>query len=66
MDYRVSILWDAIVAFLAHEEAQDLIEYGLVIALIAFGTITGLKSVGSDISMIYSALNSTITSSTGG
>lgn len=62
MDYRISILWNAVAAFLAREEGQDLVEYGLVIALVAFGTIVGLQSVGSDIFMIYSAISSTITS----
>ncbi|MGA8042998.1 MAG: Flp family type IVb pilin [Terracidiphilus sp.] len=64
MDYRISILWNTMVACLRREDGQDLVEYGLVIALVGFGTITGLKSVGSDISMIYSAISSTITSST--
>ncbi len=50
---------------LAREDGQDLVEYGLVIALVAFATITGLKSVGSDISTVYSAISSTITASIG-
>ncbi len=51
---------------LSCEDGQDLVEYGLVIALIAFGTITALKSVGSDIELIYSAISSTVSSSIGG
>jgi Flp pilus assembly pilin Flp len=47
------------------EEGQDLVEYGLLVALIAFGVISGLKSVSTDISMIYSAISSTVSSSIG-
>ncbi len=47
------------------EEGQDLVEYGLVIALIAFGVISGLKTVSTNISMIYSAISSTVSSSMG-
>ena len=50
---------------LAREEGQDLVEYGLVIALIAFSCITALKSVSTDICMIYSAISSTVASSVG-
>jgi Flp pilus assembly pilin Flp len=56
------VIWQ-VMSYLSREDGQDLVEYGLVIALIAFGTITALKSVGSDISLIYSAINSTVTSS---
>jgi len=52
--------------YLSREDGQDLVEYGLVISLIAFGAITALKSVGSDIDLIYSAISSTVTSSIGG
>ena len=48
---------------LAREDGQDLVEYGLVIALIAFSCITALQTVSTDISMIYSAISSTVASS---
>lgn len=48
---------------LAREDGQDLVEYGLVIALIAFSCITALQSVSTDICMIYSAISSTVASS---
>ena len=49
--------------FLAREDGQDLVEYGLVIALIAFSCVAALQTVSTDISMIYSSISSTIASS---
>ena len=48
---------------LAREDGQDLVEYGLVIALVAFSCIAALQTVSTDISMIYSAISSTVASS---
>ena len=53
-------------ACLAREDGQDLVEYGLVIALIAFSCVAALQTVSTDISMIYSAISSTVVSSVGG
>jgi Flp pilus assembly pilin Flp len=60
---RFSTLFNRAKACTLREDGQDLVEYGLVIALIAFTVIAGLKSVSTDISMIYSAIASTVTSS---
>ena len=50
-------------ACLGREDGQDLVEYGLVIALIAFGTLASLQSLGQDLSFIYSGISSTIAES---
>ena len=63
MGNRVSMLYNWIKARAAREDGQDLVEYGLVVALIAFTVTAGLKSVSTDISMIYSAIVSTGSSS---
>ena len=63
MGNRVSMLYNWIKARAAREDGQDLVEYGLVVALIAFTVTAGLKSVSTDISMIYSAIVSTVSSS---
>lgn len=62
---RFSTLFSQFRARALREDGQDLVEYGLVVALIAFTVIVGLKSVSSDLSMIYSAIVSTVTSSAG-
>ena len=66
MANRVSMLFNRIKACVLREDGQDLVEYGLVVALIAFTVIAGLQSVSTDISMIYSAIVSTVSSSVGG
>jgi pilus assembly protein Flp/PilA len=49
-------------SFIEREDGQDLVEYGLVVALIAFGAILGLQELGGTASLIYSAINSTLKS----
>jgi pilus assembly protein Flp/PilA len=62
----VSTLPLAIYAFLrsivVREEGQDLVEYALVIAMITFGSVTGMGSLASGINDVFSAVATTITS----
>lgn len=44
------------------ESGQDLIEYALVAALIALGSIGALTSVSGDISTLFSKVGSELTS----
>jgi pilus assembly protein Flp/PilA len=43
---------------LAAEEAQDLVEYALVVALIAFGATTAMKSLSTEIKTAFSTISS--------
>jgi len=45
---------------LAHEEGQDLIEYGLLVSLIALATIAATKQVGNDITSLFSNIGSSV------
>ncbi len=45
------------------EEAQDLVEYALVVALIAFGATAGMKNVASAINSAFSNVSSKLGSS---
>ncbi len=47
---------------LKNEEGQDLVEYGLVVALVAFGAVAAMKALGSEISVVFSDITSTLTS----
>lgn len=42
----------------AHEEGQDLVEYALVVALIAFGAVASLKGLSTEISSAFNVLSS--------
>jgi pilus assembly protein Flp/PilA len=48
---------------LSNEEGQDLIEYALVVALIAFGAVAAMKLLSNDINNAFSDIGSLLTSS---
>jgi pilus assembly protein Flp/PilA len=50
---------------LIREEGQDLIEYALVVALIAFAATVGMQSLAVDINAAFVAIGTTLTSYTG-
>ena len=43
-----------------NEAGQDLVEYALVVALIACGAIAGMSSVASSINTVFGAISSDI------
>ncbi|MGA7857450.1 MAG: Flp family type IVb pilin [Terracidiphilus sp.] len=46
---------------LACEEGQDLVEYALVVALIAFGAVLGMKGLASGVNSAFNKISSTLT-----
>jgi pilus assembly protein Flp/PilA len=46
---------------LMQEEGQDLIEYALVVALIAFAAVTAMKTVAVDINAVFTAIGTALT-----
>jgi len=59
----VSIL-NLLCVLIKREDGQDLVEYGLVVALVAFGAIVGLQELGGMMSILYSAISSTMLTAT--
>ena len=47
---------------LVHEEGQDLVEYALTVALIAFGAIAGMQFLAGGINNAFSDIASVVTS----
>jgi pilus assembly protein Flp/PilA len=47
-------------ALLKRDDGQDIIEYALVVALIAFGATAGMRSVATHINSAYSSLGTTL------
>ena len=45
------------------EEGQDLMEYALVVALIAFGAVAAMKGLGSEINTAFKTISSNLGSS---
>ena len=50
---------------LQREEGQDLVEYALVVALIAFGAITGMGYLATGINTAFSNIATTLSSNIG-
>ena len=48
-------------SLIAREEGQDLVEYALVVALIAFGAITGMGYLATGLNHAFSQIASTLT-----
>jgi pilus assembly protein Flp/PilA len=40
------------------EEGQDLVEYALVVALIAFGAVAAMKGLGTEINTAFKTISS--------
>ena len=49
---------------LSDEQGQDLIEYALVVALIAFGATAAMSTLSSDINKAFSNIATELTSAT--
>jgi pilus assembly protein Flp/PilA len=43
------------------EEGQDLIEYALVVALVAFGAMVGMRGLATSINTAFAAIGTTLT-----
>jgi pilus assembly protein Flp/PilA len=49
---------------MAGEEGQDLIEYALVVALIAFAATAGMQTLATDINSAFIGIGSSLTAAT--
>ncbi len=45
------------------EEGQDLVEYALVVAIIAFGAVTAMKALSTEIKTAFNVISSDLGSS---
>jgi len=46
---------------IANEDGQDMVEYALVVALVAFGAVLGMKGLASGINSEFNQISSTLT-----
>lgn len=49
-------------SLLSREEGQDLIEYALVVALIAFAATAGMRTLAADINNAFGSIGNSLTS----
>jgi pilus assembly protein Flp/PilA len=57
MNHLLLLMHDLMV----REEGQDLVEYALVVALIAFGAITGMTQLAQGLNLVFSSVATTLT-----
>ena len=50
-------------SLLVREEGQDLVEYALTVALVAFGATVAMQSLGAGLNATFTAISSTLSSS---
>ena len=55
------ILFNRLRTNLLQEEGQDLVEYALVVALIAFGAIAGMQFLASGLNNAFSTIATVLT-----
>jgi pilus assembly protein Flp/PilA len=61
MEFQCWSLYNKVQNFLKEEEGQDLIEYALVVALIAFAATAGMNTVATNINQAFTKIGSKVT-----
>ncbi|HZT35973.1 MAG TPA: hypothetical protein VFA15_08630 [Nitrososphaera sp.] len=49
--------------FIEREDGQDLVEYALVVAIIAFGAVTAMKGLSTEINVAFKTISSNLSTS---
>ena len=65
MKIRVKKLISTIQKFVDNQDGQDLIEYALVVALIAFAATASMSTLAGDINTAFTSIGTTLTGYTG-
>jgi pilus assembly protein Flp/PilA len=65
MKFELWKLYSKIQNLMQREEGQDLIEYALVVALIAFAATAGMGTLANNINTAFTNIGSTLTTYTG-
>jgi pilus assembly protein Flp/PilA len=61
MHMAASLLWNRLQLVLSQEEGQDLVEYALVVALIALAATAGMGSLATSLNGAFTSLGTTLT-----
>ena len=60
MIFMMSKLYSRIYWLISLEDGQDLVEYALVVALIAFGATAGMKSLATGLNTAFKGISTTL------
>ena len=61
MKEKLHLLAIRMQSLLADEQGQDLIEYGLLVALVAFAATVGMASLATSINTAFTSIGTTLT-----
>lgn len=61
MQLKMCMLYSGIDRLIKREEGQDLIEYALVVALIAFAAVAAMQALAVDINAVFTAIGTALT-----
>jgi len=64
MKFELLNLYTRLQRPMEREEGQDLIEYALVVALIAFAATAGMSSVATDVNALFVQIGTILTNAT--
>jgi pilus assembly protein Flp/PilA len=56
------ILYSRLLHLISEQHGQDLVEYALVVALIALGATAGLSTLASDVNKAFTNIGTSLTS----
>jgi pilus assembly protein Flp/PilA len=62
MQVELIRLYSKIFRIMNREEGQDLVEYALIVALVALGATAGMNSLAADINLAFSNIGTSLTS----
>ena len=60
MKTKSQILFFELVSFFRSEDAQDLVEYALVVALVAFGAIASMHTLATKVSSTFTQIGTSL------
>jgi pilus assembly protein Flp/PilA len=61
MQLKMWMLYSGMRSLIKEEEGQDLIEYALVVALIAFAAVATMQTVANDINAVFVGIAAALT-----
>jgi len=62
MNYLILAAYTKIHSLVTGQDGQDLVEYALVVALVAFGAITAMQGLSSEINTVFTTVSSSLAS----
>jgi pilus assembly protein Flp/PilA len=65
MQRRLGICYSTLQTLLLRDDAQDLIEYALLVGLIAFAATTGMQAAASGVNTVFTRVAAILSSATG-